>query len=213
MLRRYLIPTLFLVLFSSPSAREYLVNQVLPADQMSIEPEQVTLSIYAQEEGGNLLEVHVLPTSQWQLQEAPGEVLLLYAYVDTHLSQPLWAEVDLDGQMLIPRSELRSFGGVTTEGEIHSKAGFRFPDDSLQTSAVNTEALDLVMGGGSSCPAGSSIRAIDASGNVTCETDNVGTGTVTRVETGAGLTGGPVTVTGTIGVASLLSHLTANKKA
>ena len=91
---------------------------------------------------------------------------------------------------------------MTTEGEIHSKTGFRFPDDSLQTSAVNTEALDLVMGGTSSCPAGSSIRAIDASGNVTCETDNVGTGTVTRIDTGAGLTGGPVTAIGTVSVAS-----------
>ena len=58
------------------------------------------------------------------------------------------------------------------------------------------------MGGTSSCPAGSSIRAIDASGNVTCETDDVGTGTVTRVDTGAGLTGGPITATGTVSVAS-----------
>ena len=202
MLRRYLILTLFFILFSSVSAREYLVNQVLPAEQMGAGPEQVTLSIYAAVEGGNLLEAHVLPANQWQLQEVSGQILLLHAYVDTHLSQPLWAEVNLDGQTLAPRSELRSIGGVTTEGEIHSKTGFRFPDDSLQTSAVDTQALDLVMGGTSSCPAGSSIRAIDASGNVTCETDDVGSGTVTRVDTGVGLTGGPVTATGTVSVAS-----------
>ena len=202
MLRRYLILTLFFILFSSVSAREYLVNQILPEEQMGAEPQQVTLSIYAEVEGGNLLEAHVLPANQWQLQEVSGQILLLHAYVDTHLSQPLWAEVNLDGQTLAPRSELRSVGGVTTEGEIHSKTGFRFPDDSLQTSAVDTQALDLVMGGTSSCPAGSSIRAIDASGNVTCETDDVGSGTVTRVDTGVGLTGGPVTTTGTVSVAS-----------
>ena len=102
MLRRYLILTLFFILFSSVSAREYLVNQILPEEQMGAEPQQVTLSIYAEVEGGNLLEAHVLPTNQWQLQEVPGEVLLLHAYVDTHLSQPLWAEVNLDGQTLVP---------------------------------------------------------------------------------------------------------------
>ncbi len=38
----------------------------------------------------------------------------------------------------------------------------------------------------SSCTAGSSIRAIAADGTVTCETDDVGTGTVTSVGSGAG---------------------------
>ena len=196
---RFLSLILFFILVSSVNAREYLVNQVLPIDS---EPEQVTLNLFATAEGSNPLEMHVLPENQWQLQDVSGEVLVLHAYIDTHLPQPLWAEVTLDGQTLVQRSELRSIGGVTTEGEIHSKTGYRFPDDSVQTSAVDTQALDMVMGGSSSCPAGSSIRAIDASGNVTCETDNVGTGTVTRVDTGAGLTGGPVTAIGTVSVAS-----------
>ena len=154
MLRRYLFLSLFFIICASVSAREYLLNQVMPAEQMDAEPEQVTLSIYTALEGGDLLEMHVLPTNQWQLQDVPGEILLLHAYVDTHLPQPLWAEVNLDGQALVPRSELRSIGGLTTEGEIHSRTGFRFPDDSMQTSAVNAEALDLLMGGASSCPAG-----------------------------------------------------------
>ena len=50
------------------------------------------------------------------------------------------------------------------------------------------------------CTAGSSIRAIAQDGNVTCETDDVGVGTVTSVATGAGLTGGPITSAGTIGI-------------
>ena len=52
------------------------------------------------------------------------------------------------------------------------------------------------------CPAGSSIREIDVSGNVVCETDDNGSGTVTSVGTGTGLSGGPITTTGTIGIAS-----------
>lgn len=52
------------------------------------------------------------------------------------------------------------------------------------------------------CSAGSSIRVIDASGNVTCQSDTNSGGTVTSVGTGTGLTGGPITTTGTIAVAS-----------
>jgi hypothetical protein len=46
------------------------------------------------------------------------------------------------------------------------------------------------------CPAGSSIRTINPDGSVVCQ---VG-GTVTSVATGSGLTGGPITTTGTISI-------------
>src|SRR5439155_2884244 len=49
------------------------------------------------------------------------------------------------------------------------------------------------------CAAGSSIRVINADGSVVCETDD---GTVTNVGTGSGLTGGPITTTGTISIAT-----------
>ena len=53
------------------------------------------------------------------------------------------------------------------------------------------------------CPVGSSIRVIAADGTVTCQTDNVGgTGGVSSVATGLGLTGGPITATGTINLAT-----------
>lgn len=46
---------------------------------------------------------------------------------------------------------------------------------------------------------GSSIRAIAADGTVTCQTDSTGgSGTVTSVSAGTGLTGGTFTTTGTI---------------
>lgn len=49
------------------------------------------------------------------------------------------------------------------------------------------------------CTAGSAVRSVSADGSVVCEDDDVG---VTRVDTGAGLAGGPVTVTGTLSIAT-----------
>lgn len=51
-----------------------------------------------------------------------------------------------------------------------------------------------------SCLAGSSIRVINQDGTVGCQPDVVGTGTVTSVGSGTGLTGGPITTTGTLSV-------------
>ena len=51
------------------------------------------------------------------------------------------------------------------------------------------------------CAAGSSIRVINADGSVVCEVDDNSGGTVTSVGTGSGLTGGPITTTGTISIA------------
>lgn len=67
------------------------------------------------------------------------------------------------------------------------------------TVAVNTAVIQNRVS--ASCAAGSSIRAIAADGTVTCQTDTTGgSGTVTSINTGAGLTGGPISTTGTIGL-------------
>ncbi len=69
------------------------------------------------------------------------------------------------------------------------------------TIAVNTSVIQNRVSG--TCAVGSSIRAIAVDGTVTCQTDTTGgSGTVTNVATGAGLTGGPVTTSGTIGLAA-----------
>jgi Chaperone of endosialidase len=52
------------------------------------------------------------------------------------------------------------------------------------------------------CPIGSSIRVINANGSVLCEVDDNSGGTVTSVSTGSGLTGGPITTSGTLSIAT-----------
>ncbi|WP_457668973.1 hypothetical protein [Thiolapillus sp.] len=199
---RKLWMVLLFFLTASVGAREYVVSHAVPEEVQGGAIGKVTVSLYATAEGGEVLEVHQLPAGQWQLKsdgEEPGQ---LRAFVDSRLPLPLWAEVRLDGEPLADRAELNAPGDLTAGGEIYSKSGFRFPDNSVQTTAANTVALDKVLGGSSRCPAGSSIRAIDASGNVTCENDDVGSAGVTQVNTGAGLTGGPITTTGTISIAN-----------
>lgn len=68
------------------------------------------------------------------------------------------------------------------------------------TFSVNTGVIQNRVTG--ACSPGNAIRAIDANGNVTCELDDAGggSGTVTRVDTGNGLQGGPITTSGTISI-------------
>ena len=68
------------------------------------------------------------------------------------------------------------------------------------TLAVDTSQIQSRVVG--TCPAGSSIREIDASGNVVCQIDANSGGTVTNVGTGSGLTGGPISTTGTVSIAT-----------
>ena len=67
------------------------------------------------------------------------------------------------------------------------------------TVAVNTVVIQSRVT--ATRAAGSTIRAIAAGGTVTGQTDTTdGSGTVTSVATGAGLIGGPISTTGTIGL-------------
>jgi hypothetical protein len=68
------------------------------------------------------------------------------------------------------------------------------------TIAVDTSFLQRRVA--ATCAAGSSIQAIAADGTVTCQIDAIGSATVTSIATGAGLTGGPITSSGTVNLAS-----------
>ena len=66
------------------------------------------------------------------------------------------------------------------------------------TLNVDTSVIQARVSG--SCATGHAIRVIDAAGAVTCEAFADSGGTVTSVSTGSGLTGGPITTTGTISI-------------
>jgi hypothetical protein len=76
-------------------------------------------------------------------------------------------------------------------------AGITVNPDSI---AVDTNAIQARVTG--TCPAGQHLNGVNANGTVNCTADANSGGTVTNVATGAGLTGGPITTTGTISIAT-----------
>jgi hypothetical protein len=68
---------------------------------------------------------------------------------------------------------------------------------SVTLSVDNTLTQKRVSG---SCTTGNAVRVVNQDGTVTCQA--VGAGTVTSVASGTGLTGGPITSTGTLSVAT-----------
>jgi len=185
-----LLLVLLLTLSAGLQAREYLFTPTTGGIQ-SDDVQSVSLLLYTDRNAAAAVEKHLLTPDQWRISEKNGGVVWKIR-VDSTLPRPLWGELVVDEQRTGIRAQATTPGSLTTEGEMHSKSGFRFPDDSLQTSAVNTQALNQVFGGAGSCPSGSAIRAIDADGVVTCETDDVGTvgSNITAVNTGTGLAGG-----------------------
>ena len=71
-----------------------------------------------------------------------------------------------------------------------------------QVKAVDIDPTQVQARVGANGSAGQAIRAVGEDGSVQCETDDVGGGgTVTQVNTGTGVSGGPITSTGTIDLA------------
>ena len=83
-------------------------------------------------------------------------------------------------------------------------AGLGLTGGTISTSGtISADTTYLQRRVSASCAVGSSIRAIAADGTVTCQVDAIGgNGTVTSVATGAGLTGGPITTSGSLGLAA-----------
>ena len=81
-----------------------------------------------------------------------------------------------------------------------SNAELRFMTLNGQPISVNTAHMQSRVSG--TCPAGQYITSIKQDGTVTCQTDTNSGGTVTSVSAGGGLTGGVITSTGTISIAT-----------
>lgn len=88
------------------------------------------------------------------------------------------------GELTIPNTFSSGTAAVAAEVNANFTAVETEVDDNA--TAITTKQ-NLVT---STCPAGQSIRAIAANGTVTCETDDVGSGDITAVNSGSGLTGG-----------------------
>lgn len=89
---------------------------------------------------------------------------------------------------------------ANTDLAANSVNGNNIVDASVGSADINTAQVQARVTG--TCAAGSSVRTIAANGSVTCEDDDVGTGTVTGIFTGTGLTGGPITTSGSISIAN-----------
>ena len=92
-------------------------------------------------------------------------------------------------------------GCGTTGGTVTSvTAGTGLTGGTISTSGtIAADTTFLQRRVSSTCSAGSFITAVAADGTVSCGTPPAGgTGTVTNITTGSGLSGGPITATGTI---------------
>ena len=68
--------------------------------------------------------------------------------------------------------------------------------------ATDIDASQVQRRVGGSCTLGNFVRSVNQDGTVVCSADSQGSGTVTSVGAGSGLTGGPITSSGTIGIAT-----------
>jgi hypothetical protein len=92
-------------------------------------------------------------------------------------------------------------GGITSamiaDGTV---AGADVADGSI--GAIDVAPAQVQLRVAAPCAPGQFIRAVNADGTVVCAADGNSGGTVTSVAAGAGLTGGPITGSGSLGVAT-----------
>lgn len=104
-------------------------------------------------------------------------------------------------ETLSPRTELTAapyaLGAVVALA--NSVTGTSIVDGSIGSADIDPSQVQRRVSG--ACPAGQFLRAVNADGSVACGADADSGGTVTSIATGAGLTGGPISASGTISIA------------
>ncbi len=98
-----------------------------------------------------------------------------------------------------PQAQIAGLAGEAVSVSPNAVGSAGIADGSIGSADIDSSQIQRRVG--SACAASQAIRAINADGTVTCEAAGGG-GSVTSVGTGAGLTGGPITGSGTIAIAS-----------
>jgi hypothetical protein len=103
---------------------------------------------------------------------------------------------------LAPRTEVMAtpYAWAASTALANSVTGISIVDGTIGTAEINATQIQQRVSG--TCGFGQYMQSVAQNGTVSCGIDATGSGTVTSVTTGAGLTGGPITSTGTLSIAT-----------
>jgi hypothetical protein len=105
-------------------------------------------------------------------------------------------------ETLTPRTELTAapYAWSAAVALANSVTGVSIVDGSVSSADINPAQVQRRVTG--TCPAGQFLRAINQDGSGVCAADANSGGSVTSIATGTGLTGGPITASGTLAIAN-----------
>ena len=143
-------------------------------------PLTLKVTLFDSPTGGTMVweETHVgVPVERGLVYASLGSVDAANALTPTVFDgRALYAELTVDGDVLAPRIPIDSVPYALRAEVADTLANF----DAASTQKRVT----------GTCPTGNYITAIDANGGVSCATDSAGSGDITAVTAGGGLTGG-----------------------
>lgn len=100
-----------------------------------------------------------------------------------------------------PQAQVAAIAGEAVSVSPNSIGAASIMDGSIGASEIDSSEVQRRIG--TSCGAGEAIRAVGIDGTVTCAAlGGGGANAVSSINTGSGLTGGPITTTGTISIAN-----------
>jgi hypothetical protein len=156
----------------------------------------VRLSIHRTLEGGGaeFLELHSDVEIVAGVLAVPlGAGLRLFGFMPLILDGDYWLQMEIDGEVLLPRQRLRSVAAAQAAGYAE-EAERAFDSDRL--AGLGPEEFQRSLG--NSCAEGFFLRRINPDGTIECGADDTGPGDITDVNAGTGLfggsSGGPVTL-------------------
>ncbi|WP_170113393.1 tail fiber domain-containing protein [Ahniella affigens] len=100
----------------------------------------------------------------------------------------------------VPQAQVAEFAGEAASVSPNAVGAVGIIDGSVGAAEINSTEVQRRVAG--SCGANEAIRSVAADGSVTCSVTSGAVSAVTAINTGSGLTGGPITSSGTISVAS-----------